>query len=149
MDLYIVRHGKAARESPSGRDEDRPLKERGRRQAEWLGKTLVNSHLAAARILTSDIDRAIETARIIQTALGCPLETDERLRTDRPAGQALGAIDDQAELNLIVVGHNPQLSLLVRSLAGIPTAELRTGQCAHIELAQGRGRLIDLLRMPE
>ena len=149
MDLYIVRHGKAARDSPTGRDEDRPLKGRGRRQAEWLGKTLLEARPTPARILTSSIDRAIETARIIQSALGCPLETDQRLRTGCSAGQALGAIDERAELNLIVVGHNPQLSLLVRSLAGDSTAELRTGQCAHIELIQGRGRQVDLLRMPD
>jgi phosphohistidine phosphatase SixA len=49
----------------------------------------------------------------------------------------------------MLVGHNPHLSLLVRSLTGIAAAGLRTGQAAHVELDGDRARLIDLLRMPE
>lgn len=149
MDLYIVRHGKASQDSPSGADHDRPLKERGRRQSAWLGETIASASVRPAKILTSDIDRAMETARIIQGILEVPLEIDERLRIDLPPGRALGAIDHQNEPALMLVGHNPQLSLLVRSLTGIATAVLRTGQAAHVELEDDRARLIDLLRMPD
>ena len=98
MAIFVARHGEtdlnAARtiQLPST-----PLSERGRRQAAQLGDRL--APLGIARILSSDLARAIETAAAIAARSGAPIEVDPLLR-ERDFGDirgtpydALGGLD--------------------------------------------------------
>lgn len=72
--LYLVRHGRTAHNAGRrllGR-EDVPLDELGRRQAEALGRVPFLRH--AARVVTSPLSRARETAEL----LGPPVSVDDR-----------------------------------------------------------------------
>ncbi len=144
MRLIVLRHGKAEPRSASGLDADRALVAKGRQQAAFVGAALVKRGLGPDLILTSPIRRAIETARIVHAALAesgfeSPFEVSRRLETDRPVGDALGAIAERADAaTLLLVGHNPQLEMLVdRSVGGaIPGGVeiLRTGQAVLLEV---------------
>lgn len=156
--VIIVRHGKAEADAPSGREEDRRLKQRGERQARWLAE-----HFAAeppAMILSSGHERAIATATIIHEHTRSPLHTERRLEVGRSASQALDLIADHAgecaDRALMVVGHNPQLGQLLWVLTqGAPPqqADLRTGEAVILEVspdqAIGRARVVARLRLPE
>jgi phosphohistidine phosphatase len=156
MRLVIVRHGKAEADSPSGRDEDRPLKGRGVRQARWLGE-----HFAPdppSLILSSRHERAISTASLIQEATGTTLTLEPRLELGHSPSRALDIIADhnETERALMVVGHNPQLAqLLWILLEGPPVqmADLRTGEAVVLDLDPadllGRASLLSRVRMPE
>src|SRR5215510_8957208 len=76
MRLYVLRHGKAERDSDSGRDEDRPLAERGKAQCQGLADLFTKKdpprqlRPPPTVILSSPAARADSTARIIAAALG-------------------------------------------------------------------------------
>lgn len=88
MPIYVVRHGEtelnAARiiQLPTT-----PLSERGRRQAALLGERL--APLGIARVLTSDLARAVETADAIVARTSAPLVLDPLLR-ERDFGDIRG-----------------------------------------------------------
>jgi phosphohistidine phosphatase len=163
MRIYVIRHGKAEADSPTGRDADRPLKPRGVRQAKFLGEQLATIDRPPAAIITSGFARAIHTATVIQAGLNCRLDTARGLECDRPVGDAIEVIREQAELGvktLAIVGHNPQLSELLATLLPPGSARgasddliMKTGECVAIEcrVAQpyGSGRIVARLRLEE
>lgn len=76
----LVRHGRT-RWNSEGRAQghtDVPLDEVGRRQAEVLAPYVVT--MAPARIVTSDLARARQTAEVLGAATGLPVTVDARLR---------------------------------------------------------------------
>lgn len=140
MKVYIVRHGKADQNSPSGRDEDRQLKLRGESQACHLAAHFSAPDRRPALILASRFDRAFDTARMIQKAVACPLYTAPELESGRAPSDAVSLLAQHAADPLMLVGHNPQLSELIWILKhGTPAedAGLRTGEAVILEIDHG------------
>jgi broad specificity phosphatase PhoE len=80
MRLYLIRHGQTAW-NVEGRAQghaDVGLDDEGRRQSRLLGRAF--REVALARVVSSDLSRALETARAVAEATGAPLTTDSRLR---------------------------------------------------------------------
>lgn len=78
--LYLVRHGETqANETGILQGHlDTPLTKRGRDQARLVGSALKDVPLDA--VYSSDLGRAVETAKLITGGRKIPLYTDERLR---------------------------------------------------------------------
>jgi broad specificity phosphatase PhoE len=80
--LTLIRHG----ETPANIDgvwhgsTDSPLTDRGRQQALRVAEYVAERHGDASALYASDLQRARETARAIETAVGLPLRLDPRLR---------------------------------------------------------------------
>lgn len=159
--LYIIRHGKAHKDSPTGLDQDRELQTRGEAQAAWLAETIVARADRPCNIIASRFTRALCTAKPIATALRLPLRTAPELESGRDPADALGLLSTmQPEAPLALVGHNFQLSDLIGLLIeGRPTrgswarpVELRTGQAAILDtgnpIQPAKCKLLELLRMP-
>lgn len=83
--LYLVRHGEA-------KPDQSGLTERGRRQAELLGKRLRDVPFAAVR--HSPLPRAVETAQVV----GAQLEGDAVLEVSEAAGDYIPHVPSRAEL---------------------------------------------------
>lgn len=158
MRLYLVRHGKAERDSPTGRDEDRPLNQRGERQATWLGETLARLPVGdrPSLIFASPAARARATAELIQRDLSIDLRFDDALRLGAGIDATWRLVTRIAEGNapVMLVGHNPTLEILVEALTGGNNCEMRTGEAAAIETPEagsleGMCRLIGRMRSPE
>jgi phosphohistidine phosphatase len=157
MKLIILRHGKAEKSAPSGRDDDRPLRPRGIRQAAFVANALIEQGSKPSLILASPIVRALNTAAAIHQITKAPLNVDDRLSTSADVDQALSAAMDHAHLPcLLMVGHNMTFSELVHLLLrpqDRPGGELRTGQAAILQFAKHpqahQGKLIQYLRDPE
>ena len=65
MKLYVMRHGPAADDSPSGRDADRALTPAGRERVTLVAKALTEGGEEPFAILSSPLVRAVETAEIV------------------------------------------------------------------------------------
>lgn len=151
--VHIIRHGKARAESASGLDRDRDLQPRGERQGVWLGERLAREPRPPAIIISSPFVRARRTAELIAEALhrhhprrkggsdgaGRPpphaaIVFDPRLEVGCDPSCAAEIIAEHAGAgSLAIVGHNPQLELLIGALVcgpgGGSRAHLRTGEC--------------------
>ncbi len=80
--LFLIRHGatKANESRPyvlQGRNMDLPLSETGRRQAEQLGRFLAQRNIA--RVVSSPMKRAVETAQAVAQPHGLTVEVCEEL----------------------------------------------------------------------
>jgi probable phosphoglycerate mutase len=83
MDIYLIRHGETPMRSKAHynaekRTADPPLTEKGVEQARLLSQRLAD--VPFDRIVSSDLARAVKTARILAENQSCKVETDPRLR---------------------------------------------------------------------
>lgn len=78
--LYLIRHGETDhnKEGLAMGHLDSPLNERGQRQAQQTAAWL--ARLPIARLVSSDLSRALHTAAPLGAALGLRIEPDSRLR---------------------------------------------------------------------
>jgi len=95
--IYIFRHGETDwnREGRFQGHLDVPINETGRAQASQLVSRLEDAGLQA--ILSSDLSRAYETARIVANRLGVPVFAHEGLR-EAHLGEAQGLVREEIEL---------------------------------------------------
>jgi phosphohistidine phosphatase len=114
--LLLVRHAKAA-DGPI--DADRPLTERGERQAASLRSWLEQAGLAPDGVLVSPARRAVQTWELAGAPLVPALRptVDARIY-DNTVEALLAAIRDAPDdvRTLAVVGHNPSIGELASVL---------------------------------
>ena len=120
--LFLVRHAKSSRNDAAMPDKDRPLNDRGKRDAPKMGERLAKRDVKPNLILSSPARRALKTAEIIAKKLDYKLkdivvdnrlyavEADDLLRVIRGLG-------DKAE-RVMLFGHNPELGELANRFSG-------------------------------
>ena len=70
--LLLLRHAKAVPATDPLTDIDRPLAERGERDARRIGERLRRQQLHPTSILTSPAARALRTAQLVAEAIDYP-----------------------------------------------------------------------------
>ncbi len=129
--LFIIRHGKSSWDHEGLDDIDRPLANRGIRNAEEMAGRLTRLELIPELIFTSPANRAITSARIMAGLWGLeppalqirdPLYMPYTSEIDEVVATAPSHIQ-----NLAIFGHNPSFTLyanqfLDESLDNLPTA---------------------------
>jgi len=122
--LLLLRHAKAERLGPN--DHQRPLALRGRRQASAVGADLGAENLVPDRVLCSSALRTRQTWELVRLALGAAgadvaVDICDELYDAGPRDVVtlLNGLDD--ERTVLVVGHEPTVSVLSGLLAG-PTS---------------------------
>ena len=166
--LMLLRHAKTETDAPTGRDRDRRLDDRGRRDAAEIGGWIGRHPPFPDLVLVSPAVRAHQTWEIAREAMKAlapepRLEILPELYGADPA-QLLRAIR-KAEVtgprHLMVVGHNPGMHELALTLAGsgeaaakkalddnLPTAGLAIFDFAiddWNDVAFRRGRLVQFV----
>ena len=68
--LFLVRHAKSSRDDPSLPDRDRPLDDRGKRDAPTMGKRLAKRDVKPDLLLSSPALRALTTAQLMAEEVG-------------------------------------------------------------------------------
>lgn len=114
--LLLVRHAKAV--AAAATDAQRPLADRGRRDARAAGKWLAGIGIMPDLAVVSPAVRARETwAEIGQALEGHELQVDERIYENTVA-DLLAVIADVPEdvVTLALVGHNPSMHGLAVTL---------------------------------
>jgi phosphohistidine phosphatase len=135
--LWLLRHADAADGTP---DDERPLTERGIRQAQDAGRALQALGITLELCLTSPKLRARQTAQHACAPLGIEPTIDRRL-TGEPfdAHELTVGLDE-----VMLVGHDPSFTLTLHDLTGAQ-ARMKKGGLAGIH----KGELLVLLRPSE
>ena len=118
--LYLVRHAKSSWDNANQSDHDRPLNQRGERDAPRMGKRLRKRGDQPEVIISSSAVRALTTASILATALDYPtsdISIEERLYGAEPEDvlSIIGNLDDGIHCAMLV-GHNPTFTALINAL---------------------------------
>lgn len=151
MLLHLLRHAHAGDPMAwDGPDSERPLSDKGRAQADRLGRFLASIAFRPDLVVTSPKLRAKQTAEIVAAHVDATVQEDERLAGGLDLGDLDGILQGAGEPGRpVLVGHDPDFSDLVASLCGAECAPLRKGTFARIEvegpLAPGAGTLRWLL----
>lgn len=133
--LFLLRHAKA--ENAAGlSDFDRDLNDRGRREAQAAGEYIKKQNQQLDLVLSSPALRARETAELALASAGL----DNEIRFDQRIYEAslsrlltvLSEVDDRAS-SLMLVGHNPGLEELIRTLTG-RAGQMKPATIASISL---------------
>jgi phosphohistidine phosphatase len=139
MRLYFLRHGRAAepRDWP-GDDFARPLTPQGREELRDVAKGLRRLNLRLDAILTSPVARARETAEIVAAELGLAAEQTPLLALGCGMSELTALVmAHQQDHNVMLVGHEPDLMLMIGRLIAANTR-------AHVTLAKGACCRVDL-----
>lgn len=135
--LWLLRHAEAADGMP---DDDRPLTERGVRQAEAAGRALRRIGASVDVCLTSPKLRALQTAQLVGEILSAPVTIEPAL-----SGEPFDARELTAGLeDVLLVGHDPSFTLTLHDLTGAQ-ARMKKGGLAGVS----KGELVVLLRPTE
>jgi len=156
MKLYFLRHATATDIAPS--DAERALTGEGREEARIAGAALGALDAQPARMFTSPLVRAQQTARITAKELRFDreiIELDE-LKPGKTTAALFRALKPhQYEGDLLLVGHMPGLAEDVAALIGADRTEslaLGKGGIACVETEQiktGAGQLRWLMRQAQ
>jgi phosphohistidine phosphatase len=130
MQLYLVRHAKAADGEP---DELRPLTAAGREQARSLGVRLRKNGVRPDAILTSPLLRARETGDLLARELGVRARPEERLAPGATATAVVEAAREGGE-TIVAVGHQPDCGQIAAALTGEAEPEFPPAGVARIRL---------------
>jgi phosphohistidine phosphatase len=158
--LLILRHAKSSWSNAQIGDHQRPLNERGKRDAPRVGRRLQREGPAPDLIISSSAERALATAEAVALAA----EYDQEIAVTRSLYHAgvqecielLQGLPDRVNV-VMIVGHNPGLEELLFALSG-EREFLTTAALAEIELPvdawqqlgeETAGRLLNLWRPRE
>ena len=151
--LLICRHAKSSWASADLGDFDRPLNERGEREAPEMGRRLVGHGVRPDLIMTSPAARALATAFHYADQLGIPsgrvLQNPAQYGASVPELINLIRKVDPGVSTLMLVGHNPESTDLANKLGGlnidnIPTCgivAIAFPLCTWADLTAGQGIL--------
>ncbi len=147
IQLYLLRHADAGDPAAwSGDDFDRPLSPKGEAQAERLATFLHGVRFSTDAMISSPRVRARRTAEIVADGLGCTVRVDDRLSVGfDPATVDAILADSGSPTRPVLVGHDPDFSQLLSSLAGASDMVMKKGAFARLDVrgavADGRGTL--------
>lgn len=139
MIVILMRHAHAIEAAPGLADADRWLSGKGRKVARRVASWLGRPKRRPRAIWTSPLVRAVQTAEIV--AGECDLTDDVsvcgELSPGRDPGDLLRVLaQHQGAAPLVLVGHEPSLSLIATSLLSDPTwSGFRKGGLLAVEWA--------------
>lgn len=160
MNLYILRHADADKRDEEKFPDDnlRPLVKKGKNKTEKMAKFLKKRKVKVSLILTSPAERCLQAAKLVRKELKLPKEQLIKLDCLLPEGSNAELIAEikakYAVDSLLVVGHDPNLSLLISQLVtGTPDLPIdlkKGGLCklAVDELTDGKCATLELLLTP-
>jgi phosphohistidine phosphatase len=149
--VLLLRHAKAERGPEYPDDVARPLAGRGKRDATQVGEWMAAQGLAPNLVISSPAKRARQTARrcadAVQYAGEIRLEDSLYVASEMAYLELMRGLDDRVG-SVLLVGHNPDIAVLVERLSGqaerMPTAALARIDLPiehWSELAEGQGKL--------
>lgn len=140
--LFIVRHAKSTWDYPTISDIDRPLKDRGIKDAyEIANKVLIRAVLPDA-IISSPAVRALHTAIIFARVINFPAEEiiinqDFYMADPSETLRIINETDDSRK-SLMIFGHNPGFTELANYLSGMDIENIPTSGLVHLTFSTSK-----------
>jgi len=155
--LYLMRHAQSADKQPGQADKERELTLKGMRDATRIGRHLYDQKIIPKIIFASPAIRANATAQLVSDGL----KTDsEKILLDEELYEASVRTflefvkqQDDANNNIMCVGHNPSISYLAEYLTKAEIGDMPPGAVAIIQFNtsnwkdsdQGSGTLVTFI----
>ncbi len=120
MKLYLLRHANA--DTRAATDDERPLSEKGIEQAKRVGRFCREKGIAPEIVLSSPLTRARQTAEhfLSEQPLGAPVVA-AFLASGMGPETAVSELKAYGKFeSVMIVGHEPDFSVLVAHLIGLP-----------------------------
>lgn len=112
MSVFVVRHAKAgSRRKWQGPDDQRPLSEAGRRQAEALTSWLIDEGIS--RIVSSPYVRCRQTVEPLAARLRLPVDLSDELAEGAPLEEAVQLVEKVSAEQAVLCTHGDVLAGLV------------------------------------
>jgi phosphohistidine phosphatase len=135
--MVLLRHGTAVPHGAAGLDDaDRPLIAAGEREARNAGRALHALQVRPDRVVTSPLVRARQTAQLAAAELGLKISEDDALSPGFTSADLDALLARHPGECIVLVGHDPDLTELVRSLTGARVA-MAKGAVARIDYPSG------------
>ena len=136
--VYIVRHGKAVPASANIADADRMLTDTGVARTFRVALFMAESKPVIDQIIASPAERAFATALIIADKLGVPANkvvASDKLFTgdESDTFDLLHELDDSVS-NVMIVGHNPTITMVANHFANPKLESLPTTGVVSVHL---------------
>jgi phosphohistidine phosphatase len=136
--LTLLRHAKSVQDPSYAVDRERPLAERGRADAETMGRFFAQAEIIPDLIASSPAVRARQTAELLARTAGyeAAIRWEEAVYAAGPDAllSVVRGLPDQAE-HALMVGHNPGFEELAALLIGTECGvTLPTSAAAHFEI---------------
>ncbi|MEZ5345581.1 MAG: histidine phosphatase family protein [Pyrinomonadaceae bacterium] len=157
--LFVLRHAKSSWDHPGLSDFERPLNDRGKKAAPFMGELMLDKEFDPEIVLSSPAKRAKKTAKLVREN---GLITGEIVFDERIYGAGTNSLihilaeTGEEFSSAMIVGHNPGFEGLVEVLTGqyerMPTAALAVIELdieKWSEIASGCGKLAEILRPKE
>jgi len=155
MNIYILRHASAGEQRINPiLDRKRPLDKEGKKHCLQLAHVLNAMKLQFDLIVSSPLKRSMQTASLVGTEMGyeAKILSSDALAPQATFPQFQKLLREYADIeNLLLVGHNPNLtgfvgSLLVTAGNSAPASvRLRKGSLARLNFTRGPATLQWLL----
>lgn len=160
--LIVIRHAKSSWAAPGVDDHDRPLNERGKKDAPEMAKRLRKKGIAIDLFLSSTALRARTTARYFAEAYKVEkkdilLEKQLHLAEPEAIYKVIATLSDDYKA-VAIFGHNPGITSFVNTLSQVhiddmPTCALYvvtadTDTWSHFEKAEKQFLLFDYPKNP-
>ena len=154
--LLILRHAKSSWDNPGLSDFERPLNDRGKRAAPFMGGVIKRRGFEPDLIRSSPAVRARETARLVKEFSGSTADIEHDNRIYEASSKTLIKVVSEADNRfnaVMIVGHNPGMEGLVHALTG-KSERMPTAAVAVIDLdisdwsevLDASGKLRELMR---
>ena len=119
-DLIFWRHAEAEDVSSSGKDTDRALTKRGRKDAARMAKWLSQYLPAVTVVLCSPAQRCLETAAALSALNQAHIQIEDFLSVDSSVERIAKELASKySAKTVLIVGHQPNLGLLISKLLGM------------------------------
>ena len=150
MNLFVLRHASAGTRRPNPAvDVKRPLDKDGKRQCIQLGHVLNGLSVHFDLIVSSPLKRSLQTAQLVGTETGyeTPILISDALRPDADFPQFQRLLHECSSYeNVLVVGHNPNITTFLIQLLSGPNSSDRTRNHLRIRLRKGSIARLNLQR---
>lgn len=141
MNLYVLRHASAGtRRANPLLDLKRPLDKDGKRHCLQLGAVLNAMKLNLDLVVSSPLKRSLQTAQLVGTETGyeSKILISNALAPTATYAQFQRLLREcEKSENVLIVGHNPNITTFLGTLIGATTAPVTDPQQAHVRMRKG------------
>ena len=147
--VYILRHAKSSWDNKDLSDFDRPLSKRGEKDAKKICSFIKNKNFFVDKVICSSAKRTKETFDLIADGLNFPIE-EASYTEDLYFGDTQNIINylnrlDEKLNNILIIGHNPTLHMLVEALTNETIIKFATCNLAIINF-KGEWKTLDFYK---